>query len=370
VAPGATAAQRRAVGIGELSGIGGLSRIGTRRTGRFAARCGSVRVRVGAAVLPMRVNGSVAAFDSGTPLLARSCGMSVMLGPGRQQLNVASGPFAVDDLRLLSAPPRPVAAPAAAAVGGRVLDSGTAGRGSYDRVRVAIAAASWLVLGEGYDRGWRASCNGRSLGTPTPIDGYANGWRVAPGCRQVSFTFAPNRLAAVGYIVSGLAAVVCALLLAGAWWRRRRAGDGDGDGDGADSAPAALPWEAGGSQTIAPGHAVAFAVPAAVVFGFVFGVIPGVLSLGALALILWRGIGARVLTLSAAGLLGVAVPILYLAHPGDERGANHFGYAIEHLAAHYVGVAAIGLLAVALGLTVLPARASGPRRARIESSDS
>ena len=42
------------------------------------------------------------------------------------------------------------------------------------------------------------------------------------------------------------------------------------------------------------------------------------------------------------------MPILYLVHPGDEQGGNHFGYAMAHLAAHYVGVAALGLLMVAL----------------------
>jgi arabinofuranan 3-O-arabinosyltransferase len=80
----------------------------------------------------------------------------------------------------------------------------------------------------------------------------------------------------------------------------------------------------------------------------VFGVIPGVLSAPAIAFILWRGIGARALTLAATGLLAVVVPIVYLAHTGSQSGGNHFGYAMAHLGAHYIGVAALGMLTLAL----------------------
>ena len=88
-------------------------------------------------------------------------------------------------------------------------------------MRVAVRGPAWLVLGEGYDRGWSATCNGRSLGAPTPIDGYANGWRDGPGCTAVAFTFVPQRLATIGYIISGVAGLACLLLLLVGGWRRR-----------------------------------------------------------------------------------------------------------------------------------------------------
>jgi hypothetical protein len=66
------------------------------------------------------------------------------------------------------------------------------------------------------------------------------------------------------------------------------------------------------------------------------------------AIVLWRGVGARAATVTAAALLGIVVPVLYVVHPGDERGGNHFGYAMAHLGAHYVAVAALGLLMLAL----------------------
>jgi hypothetical protein len=84
------------------------------------------------------------------------------------------------------------------------------------------------------------------------------------------------------------------------------------------------------------------------VFAFFFGALPGVVSVPVIALVLWRGIGARRLTLAAAALLGIVVPVLYLVHPGSRSGGNHFGYAMGHLGAHYVAVAALGLLMLAL----------------------
>jgi arabinofuranan 3-O-arabinosyltransferase len=336
--PGATVADRRAVGIAQ---IGGLPRVRMPVRTTFSASCGAVRVRVGNATLPLRVSGSQAAFENGTPLPAVSCGSPVTLAAGAQQLEVAAGQLAVDDLRLSSPPPRPVAVAASSA--GSVINPGTMGRAWNDHVRVAVRAPSWLVLGEGYNRGWRATCNGRSLGVPTPIDGYANGWRVSPGCHDVSFTFTPNRLALLGYIVSLLAGAACLLLLGMGWSRRRRRLD-----------PSPPPLAAAAYEREAPvpawplARALTAAVPAAFVFGFVLGVIPGIVSMPVIAVVLWRGIGAPRLTLAAAVLLGIVVPVLYVVHPGDERGGNHFGYAMGHLGAHYVAVAALGLLVLAL----------------------
>jgi hypothetical protein len=93
-------------------------------------------------------------------------------------------------------------------------------------------------------------------------------------------------------------------------------------------------------------------VIAGCVFAFVFGLLPGIVSIPVVALILWRGIGARRLTLAATVLLGVVVPILYVVHPGDQSGGNHFGYVMGHLGAHYVAVAALGLLVLALWRSV------------------
>jgi hypothetical protein len=344
---GASAADARAVGIAEIRGVDRLPLMATPARARVVLACGAVRMRVGAATIALRVDGSMAAFESGTPLLGRSCGAPVTLAAGTQRLLVQRGPLAVDELRLLSPATRPGFG-SGAGPSGRVLASGSAGRGSYDGVRVAIGAPSWLVLGESYDRGWRASCNGRSLGAPTPIDGYANGWRVGAGCRDVRFVFEPGRAAMIGYLVSALAALGCAvLLLLGTAGRRRRRGT--------DARPAPLP--AGGRERAWPlGRAVAWAIGAAVPFGFVFGVRAGVAAVPVIAAVLALGIGARTLVLVAAGLLGIVVPVLYVVHTGAQSGGNHATYAVSHMAAHWVGVAALGLLMGALWRTLNEAR--------------
>ena len=335
----ASTADRSAVGIAELRGVRGLPAI---RSGGFRdAPCGAVRVRVGAAVMRLRVTGSTAAFAHGRPLLARACGAPVTLAPGAQRLQVLGGTFAVDQLRLQSLPPAPLATDAATVPSARVTSAGASGHGSYDGVRVAVRGPAWLVLGEGYDRGWSATCDGRSLGAPTPIDGYANGWRIGPGCTSVAFTFSPNRLATIGYLVSGVAAVVCVLLLVIGGWRRRDAAPH----------PAMMPL-APGRVAAASAPSAVWALPAAFLFGFVFGIDAGVVAAVAIALVLWRGIGAGPLTVAAGALLGIVVPVLYLLHPGSSAGGNHYGYAAGHLAAHWVGVAAIGLLMAALWRTL------------------
>ena len=97
--------------------------------------------------------------------------------------------------------------------------------------------------------------------------------------------------------------------------------------------PSEAPWPVGA--------ALIAAVIAGAAFAFVFGLAVGVVSIPVTAFVLWRGVGARRLTLAAAVLLGVAVPLAYVVHPGSAAGGNHFGYAHDHLAAHYLAVAAI-----------------------------
>ena len=351
---GADATDRRAVGIAEITGISGLPRISAPRAGAFSAPCGTAALTVGGRRLALRIGGSRAAFENGSPLPARSCA-TVALEAGTQQLVVAPGPLAVDELQLSSPAPPPSGAVAG---GGRLLAAGTSGRGSYDHVRVDVNGPSWLVLGESYNRGWQAFCNGRQLGAPVPIDGYANGWPVSSGCRQVRFAFAPNRLAEIGYLISAVAGLGCLILLL-VPVLTRRSGERAPAPAGAARAPAPPAIESPPPQPLAPLRALLVAVAPALAFGFVFGVPAGVVSYPVIALVLWRAIGATALTLGAGILLGVVVPVLYLLHPGEESGGNHFGYADAHMAANWAGVAALGLLIAALWRTL-----RGPRRAR------
>src|SRR5206468_6435705 len=70
---------------------------------------------------------------------------------------------------------------------GLVASLGHGSDGKRTGVRLRLHRPAWLVLGEGYSSGWRAACRSRGgqerpLGSPKPIDGFANGWRVAGSC--------------------------------------------------------------------------------------------------------------------------------------------------------------------------------------------
>jgi hypothetical protein len=335
----------RAVGIGELSGLGGAS-AASPRGGAVTSPCGAVRVRSTAGgSLGLRVRGSRAAFDAGSPLRAASCGAPLSLPAGHGRVFTEGELFRIAVLRLRSPAP---AGPPAVAGGGRVVDPGREGRGARDGVRVAMNGPAWLVLAESYSPGWRAYCDGRSLGAPQVIDGFANGWRAGPACRRVHFAFAPNRPVYWAYALSGLAALALLALLVVR--RRRRVPVPD------EAPPPPLPdpdpvarWPLG--------RAVAVGLAAGVVLAFAFSIRSGLAIVPGLALLLWLGIGVRRMVLVAGALLALAVPVLYLVLLPKDEGGFSFTYPVDLIAPHWVGVAAVVLLIVALVRTLAAARA-------------
>ena len=117
--------------------------------------------------------------------------------PAGGDLGAEPGPagrvFRADHLRLHSAAPEPPAR--AASTPPRVLDSGHGWNGSRDGVRLDLGdRPAWLVLGESWSRGWRATRRrrrrrGARLGEPEPIDGFASGWLAPRECVTARFEF-------------------------------------------------------------------------------------------------------------------------------------------------------------------------------------
>ena len=234
--------------------------------------------------------------------------------------------------------------------GGRVTDPGTAGRARIDGVRLALDGPSRLVLAQGYDRGWRAWCGDRALGPPEPEAAYGNGWDVDAGCTTARFAYAPDLVVRVALIGSGAA---CLLLLVLLVLRRRPAPRGAPVRGFAPSDPPRASW----------GRAALIGVAAGVVGAGLIALRAGPLVAVAVALVARFGIGSRPLILGAAGLLGVVVPAAYLLFLPDDRGGYAPRYAGDLVGAHWLAVAALLLLALALWRIVSGRREPPPGHA-------
>ena len=105
--------------------------------------------------------------------------------------------------------------------------------------------------------------------------------------------------------------------------------------------------------------AIALSLP----FGFVFAARATPLFAIGLFVILWRAIPTTALLATAGALLVVAVPVLTLAIPVENRGGYDPDYAGERVAVHWVAAAAVAILIFTL-VRVLrrgwPGRDPGP----------
>jgi membrane protease YdiL (CAAX protease family) len=106
-------------------------------------------------------------------------------------------------------------------------------------------------------------------------------------------------------------------------------------------------------------RAAAIAFVATIPLSFLFAARTSVVIFPLLTLILWRGVGSRLLTAVAAGLLGIAVPLIYALFVPKDRGGFNFEYSRELIGAHWVAVLALILLLVVCRRALAAARAAG-----------
>ena len=350
----AASGRGRGVGIAELK-VPGLAGVHVPRTGPVKG-CTAVDLLGGTRPVGLRVTGSVAELDAGKPLRAVGCGR-VTIPAGQQRIRIPARALRPDKLLLSSPAPQPLAHSALAT--GSVTNPGKPGRGARDGVQLHVAKPSWLVLGESYDKGWRAWCNGRSLGAPLPLDGFANAWPIEPGCTNARFAFAPQKPV---HIVQLLSALACLLLLAIALAGGRPARVPSAD---------ALDWPERATRSWPPRRAIAAAIVAGAVLAFCFSLRSGLLIAPTIALVLWRGIPAKPLALVGGLCVAVAVPLDYLLFPAKNLGGYNPGYANDQLAGHWFAVAAWVLLALALWrvLSTATRRRGGPSGAPADAGE-
>jgi arabinofuranan 3-O-arabinosyltransferase len=212
--------QRLRLTIDKVAGLGGQVRISELVAGdaripkvpRSRRLRGCVHVaNVDGEPLEARLDGTLGQLAAGQALPLRGCDGPLRLGGGDHQVVSSSGWLL--DLLALSSPAGARAAPPPAPADLRVAGSSRSGM----TIRTGAAGGPWyLVVGQGYDRRWRATMDGRPLGPPLLLDGYSVGWRITDQRpHRFEVAFGPQRAANWSLAASGAGLVLVAVLLAG-----------------------------------------------------------------------------------------------------------------------------------------------------------
>jgi arabinofuranan 3-O-arabinosyltransferase len=211
------------VGIGEVTLLGHHAPVARpARSLRIPCRLGPVLVVDGVPVT-MSVRGSMTTALQGLPLAATPCASGrtlLQLSAGENRFTLAAtGLVRPQSLRLINQQSSLATLAALAPSAGtnpatpRVVHWGATDRS----VVVSAPAASLLVVHENENAGWRATIGGHRL-QPTTVDGWQQAWLLPAGTfGVVHLVYAPQRTAALGLVVGGVAAL---LLLVLAFWRR------------------------------------------------------------------------------------------------------------------------------------------------------
>ncbi len=257
--------------------------------------CRDDLVRVDGQAFPVTIHG--ATKDSRRGLTVSACTPALALAAGEHELDTAAptSGFDVDRVVLSSdragAPVAPSPAGASVDTSGADVHVTSSTPDSYHLKVRTDGRPFWLVLGQSHSDGWEATVDGASLGAPTLVNGFANGWVVhakAAGTLDIVLRWTPQRQVWIGIGVSVLAIVLCLVLVV----RGRRRDRSAGSSAAASTASAALrdppavasPFHFGGT-TPGLGLALTTAVTAGLVTGAVsrwsIGAVVGVVTLAA-----------------------------------------------------------------------------------------
>ena len=211
---------------------------------QMPTKCHDDLVKVDGKPFPVRITGTTADALRPRQLTMSPCNprQTITMAAGTHEIDAAVTPNSTSGLdveRLVLASGAggkaitPVPADAAAPLPGASAPSVRVVHEGKSSMTLHVDAASkpfWLVLGESLNRGWVAKADGHSLGQPSLVDGYANGWLVQPSssghAMTITLNWEPQRIAMVALPLSALALLVCFGIVGAAFVgdRRRRFG--------------------------------------------------------------------------------------------------------------------------------------------------
>jgi arabinofuranan 3-O-arabinosyltransferase len=284
-------------------------------------------------------------------------GVPFQLTPGKHDLETAPGAetgIDIDQLALSVGEPA-VARPAADP--GARTEITAKGRVSFD-VDVRADEPTWLVLGQSWSPGWKATIDGKDLGEPVLVDGYANGWLVDPGpdgSVTVALRWTPQRIVWAGLGASVLGLLLCLGVLVGSLIGGRRVAAATGAVGPAEVAVRARPLLAGPAVPWA--RAVAVSVGVAVLAALLVHPLVGLATLP-VALAALRLPQGRAVGVLAVALLGAAGAFTVLRQARRHLQAD-FGWADYFRPAHNLAWAALVALVVLVLVDLLRRRRDG-----------
>ncbi len=187
----------------------------------FPSTCRTDLLQVNGTAVPMRVVGTVGDALDHNMLRLEACGDPVSLPKGTSELTTTLGKTSGLDVDLLAMSSAAGGGPGVDSLATPLGDGPTPptttsqrpGRLQYDVSVKDAAEPYWLILGQSLSPGWTATVGGHDLGTPTLINGYANGWRVDPSTvganATITLKWTPQSTVWIALWASLLGAVLC-----------------------------------------------------------------------------------------------------------------------------------------------------------------
>jgi len=215
----------------------------------LANNCTEELITLDGEPLPVRISGSAKDALQGEDLSLEPCNGDISLSAGPHELHVSESPrnptgfdinrlifssgaggTAIKASELRSSPAGLDASPASL-VRAQPAPTVTVKGETRSSSSIAVAGATrpfWLVLGQSLNEGWHATINGKDLGAPVLVDGYANGWYIDTDGEtniNIDLVWRPQGTIKAALWISLFASLLCLGIIVTSTIRRRRSTD-------------------------------------------------------------------------------------------------------------------------------------------------